>query len=465
MFLKSIQKAFKRTDLNKKKIVKMSQVRRTFRSADLLNSKKYAKMKKGVKKAAKKAAKQEVKKETGGVMRRQRRQRRAGPGRNLASMEKRIVSQMKKTEGYRYPLANRKPRDKQEGAAPYHPIYGNGKRFEFEYLCRVIGRTGDTNTFSANSDGVSGSVNALPVTQNHENYIFRIPIADTNAYRYDQGMVSSINGRHIGAGTNTELISNIYFTTESKSVPVSNKITDSMRYFDKYYVRKLVFKYSPSVPKTTAGNLVFAVKREVSTNNIYDNIEHTYGDIASIPGKVETPVCEPCTFIAVKPWKMDQPMTGLALKITSLTYGGDFYDEDCLILGAVDTTLGSGLSDKLGTLWATLVVDCYSETWTPNDLWSGSVSMQKSVSAPVQQSSSSSLTVTSIGSTIPYCEEEKLSEEMKEFKATLKPEARKEVDEAAKRKLEEFRKLRDTFVIVKSKEKVESKEEKKNPNA
>lgn len=460
-----IQKAFKRTDLNKKKIVKMSQMRRVFRSADLLNSKKYAKMKKGVKKAAKRAAKQEVKKETGGGVRRQRRQRRVGPGRNLASMEKRLVSQMKKNEGFRYPLANRKPRERQEGAAPYHPIYGNGKRFEFEYLCRVIGRTGDPNTFAASSDGVSGSVNALPVSQNHENYVFRVPIADTNAYRYDQGITSSISGRYIPAGTNPDLFSNIFYTTESKSVPVANKMSDSMRYFDKYYVRKLVFKYSPSVPKTTAGNLVFAVKREVTLANGTDNIEHTYGDIASIPGKVETPVCEPCSITAIKPWKMSQPMTGLPMKVSGFNYASDFWEEDCLLLGAVDTVLGANLSDKLGTLWVTVVVDCYSETWTPNDMLSGTVALQKSVTAPVQQSSSSSSTTVSIGSTIPYCEEEKLSEEMKEFKATLKPEVRKEVDEAAKRKLEEFRKLRDSYVLVKPKEKVESKEEKKNPNA
>jgi hypothetical protein len=459
-----IQKAFKRTDLNKKKIVKMSQMRKSFRSADLLNSKKYAKMKKGVKKAAKKAAKQEVKKETGGGLRRQRRQRRVGPGRNLVSMEKRIVSQMKKNEGYRYPLANRSTRNQQEGAAPYHPIYGNGKRLEFEYLCRVIGRTGDPNTFSASTDGVNGSVSAVPVTQNHENYLFRIPIGDTVAYRYDQLLSTAITSRYIATST-SELVSNVFYTTETKSVPVANKMTDTMRYFDKYFVRKLIFKYSPSVPKTTAGNLVFAVKRDVSFGNEFDNIEHTYGDIASMPGKVETPVCEPCSFVAVKPWRLSQPMTGSPMWITHPVSVSERYQEDCLILAAVDTVLGANLSDKLGTLWATVVVDCYSETWTPNDMLSGTVAMQKSVSAPVQQSSSSSLTVTSIGSTIPYCEDEKLSEEMKEFKSTLKPEVRKEVDEVAKRKLEEFRKLRDSFVMVKSKEKVESKEEKKNPNA
>jgi hypothetical protein len=358
-----IQKAFKRTDLNKKKIEMFAPGSKGFKAMSKRLNKT---VKTKVKKTAKKAAKNEMKKEMRGS--RPKRGRGRGRGGSVRAFERVVRNEMKQNLGYRSEKQATRPKLGKENIAPWHPLFGSGERRTFEYIVRTIGRTGSSNTSSMNSDS---KVGAIPTSQNTEINIFRMTTG-TGTYVYDSCLVFDTPvWNHEVASSAGPMQSSVLYTNETKGEPQATKVVDWLKYKQRFFVRQIDLKYNPSTDRTTKGNLTFGIK-----NVPYAGVDHiketTYEDVFNLNKELKkksTNVGEPLELKLLPPYEMNRAAPGDPYTVQKGTDLAEYsLGSKWVIMGACNVVLPNGTADVLGTVSLKYTIDAYGDSWDPCDI-------------------------------------------------------------------------------------------------
>lgn len=356
-----MRKRFKRTDPYKKEIVVMPSKRGKTKVNAI------------AKRVAKKAAKQ-----TGKMMKKQFKKRKIAPFQKKTKLRRMFSARaggfrklgaiVAANAGFRAKLSQTRVKDLTIGRAPNHPTMGRGYRLEFSYACREIRRTGDQNTSATMTDGVTGALVNTPKPIRQDDYVHIFALEDgTNpvTYRYDQGVSDTIWNWYDGTDAKNAMVSSCVFVAEEKGKPIPTQISDTLKYYETYFVRSMWYEYKPTVPKTTPGNLVFAVLKKngaLAVTQLDEYEESTYNEIVGVNGHVETQVSAPCRIPVIVPQDMDKALQGSGIEVDS---GNNGIAQSNVLIGAVDTLLTAGQHDKLGTLVVHWIVDAYSKHWDP----------------------------------------------------------------------------------------------------